>query len=91
MPTVVITADVDDAAKWEQNFRTHGKLFRDQTVKKVKFAVTGENQVACSFKVKDLDTYKKLLESDLTADAMRSDGVRRDIVLFFLLVKSFLP
>lgn len=91
MPTVVITADVDDAAKWEQGFRTHGKLFRDQTIKKVNFAVTGDNQVACSFKVKDLDAYMKLLESDITADAMRSDGVRRDTVKVFVLDKTFKP
>ena len=91
MPTVIITAEVDDAAKWEQGFRTHGDLFRDQTIKKVDFAVTGENQVACSFKVKDLDTYMKLLESDATAEAMSYDGVKRDTVKVFVLDKKFKP
>ena len=28
MPKVVVTAQVEDAAKWEEEFRTHGDLFR---------------------------------------------------------------
>ena len=31
MPKVVITAQVEDAVKWEEGFRTHGELFRSQT------------------------------------------------------------
>ena len=91
MATVVVTADVEDAAKWEEGFRTHGNLFRDQTVKKIDFAVTGENQVALSFKVKDLDTYMKLMESDATAQAMNYDGVKRDTVKIYVLDKKFKP
>ena len=32
MPKVVITAEVEDTAKWEQGFRSHGDLFRSQTI-----------------------------------------------------------
>ena len=34
MPKVVITAEVEDTAKWEQGFRSHGDLFRSQTITK---------------------------------------------------------
>ena len=34
MPKVVITAQVEDAMKWEKGFRTHGSLFKSQTVLK---------------------------------------------------------
>jgi hypothetical protein len=30
MPRVIITAQVEDAANWEQGFRTHGELFRSE-------------------------------------------------------------
>ena len=32
MAKVIITAEVEDVAHWERNFRTHGDLFRSQTV-----------------------------------------------------------
>jgi len=32
MPKVVVTAQVEDPVKWEKSFRTHGNLFRSQTV-----------------------------------------------------------
>jgi hypothetical protein len=35
--------------------------------------------------VKDLDTYKKVLSSPATADAMAMDGIRRDTVKMFVL------
>jgi hypothetical protein len=28
MPKVILTAQVEDAAKWEAGFRTHGDVFR---------------------------------------------------------------
>ncbi len=34
MPKVIVTAQVEDPVKWEKNFRTHGSLFRSQTVNK---------------------------------------------------------
>jgi hypothetical protein len=32
MSKVVVTAQVEDPVKWEKNFKTHGSLFRSQTV-----------------------------------------------------------
>ncbi len=32
MPKVVVTAQVEDPAKWEEGFGTHGDLFRSQTI-----------------------------------------------------------
>ena len=87
MPRIVVTAQVDDGAEWETKFRTHGDLFRDQTVTEpVQFAVDG-NDVTIVFEPNDLDTWKALLESDRTAQAMAHDGVHRDTVKIVVLDK----
>ena len=47
MARVVVTAQVEDAVKWEKSFRTHGDLFRSQTVTKpINFATIEGNMVA---------------------------------------------
>ncbi len=32
MPKVVVTAQIEDPARWEEGFRTHGDLLRRQTI-----------------------------------------------------------
>lgn len=92
MPYIVITAQVEDAAKWEEGFRTHGALFREQTISKpIHFAHTGKNEVMCLFCPDDLDTYVRILDSNDTAEAMKFDGVKRDTVRTFILDKEFDP
>ena len=84
---VVVIAEVEDPKKWERNFRTHGDLFRSQTVKKaVDFAIVG-NKVAVCLRPKDLDTFMKIFQSPATADAMKVDGVKRETVQTFVLDK----
>ena len=47
MPKVVVTAQVEDLAKWEEGFRTRGDLFRSNAVTKlVHFATNEGNEVA---------------------------------------------
>ena len=40
MSMVVVTAQVDDVAQWEENFRTHGDLFLKQTISRVDLGST---------------------------------------------------
>ena len=90
MAKVVITAQVEDAVKWEKSFRTHGDLFRSQTVTKpINFATIAGNMVAVCAEPDNLDTFMKILNSSATADAMAADGVKRETVKVFVLDKEF--
>ena len=44
MAKVIVTAEVEDAAKWEEGFRTHGDLFRSQTTTKLDYGITEGNR-----------------------------------------------
>jgi len=89
MTKVVITAQVDDASKWEEGFRTHGELFKRQTVHKpIHFATEGNYVTICS-EPDDLDVYLKGLDSSDTEEAMKFDGVQRDTVKVYVLDKVF--
>ena len=90
MARVVVTAQVEDAVKWEKSFRTHGDLFRSQTVTKpINFATIEGNMVAVCAEPDNLDTFMKILNSAATADAMAADGVKRETVKVFVLDKEF--
>ena len=90
MPRIVITAQVEDLVKWEEGFRTHGDLFRSQTVSgPIGIATNEGNEVAVCFDASDLDTYMSILESPATAEAMAYDGVKRETVKVFVLDKEF--
>ena len=89
MSKVVVTAQVEDPVKWEKNFRTHGTLFRSQTVNKpVSFAIIEGNHVAVCLEPDDLDTCMKILGSPATVEAMTFDGVKRETVKVFVLDKE---
>lgn len=84
---VVVIAEVEDPKKWEKGFRTHGDLFRSQSVKKpVDFSIVG-NKVAVCLRPKDLDKFMEIFQSPATADAMKFDGVKRETVQTFVLDK----
>ena len=90
MPRVVVTSQVEDPVKWEKGFRTHGDLFRSQTVSvPITFGIVEGNQVAVCFEPKNLDTYMKILDSPATAEAMAFDGVKRETVKVYVLDKEF--
>ena len=79
MSKVIVTAQVEDAARWEQGFRTHGELFKSQSIHKpIQFAITGENEVTCCFEPDDVDKYIGELESPATLEAMALDGLKRE-------------
>ncbi len=92
MPKVVVTARVEDSVKWEEGFRTHGDLFRSETVTTpISFAINVANEVAVSFEPANLDTFMKGMASQATADAMAVDGVKRETVKIYVMDKEFQP
>ena len=78
MTKVVVTAQVEDLAKWEKGFRTHADLFRNiyGVTTPVSFALGKEDEVAVCFEATDLDKALKGLESPATAEAMALDGIK---------------
>ena len=89
MARVVVTAQVEDAVKWEKSFRTHGDLFRSQTVTSaINYATIEGNMVAVCAEPDNLETFMKILNSSATADAMAADGVKRETVKVFVLDKE---
>jgi hypothetical protein len=91
MPKVILTAKVEDAAKWEAGFKTHGDVMRTYDLAgPVDYAISGNEVVIC-MEPKDLDVFKKAMESKATADAMATDGVKRDTVKTFVLDKNAKP
>jgi hypothetical protein len=89
VPKVLVVAQVEDPVKWEDSFRTHGGLFRSQTVTKpIDFGTIEGNQVAVCFEPNDLDLFMRILASPATAEAMALDGVKRETVKVFVLDKE---
>lgn len=89
MAKVVITAEVEDLTTWEEGFRTHGDLFRRQTITKpISIATNEDNEVALIFEPEDLGVFMQLLES-AGPEAMANDGVKRETVKIFVLDKEF--
>lgn len=90
MPKIIVTAEVKDPVEWEKGLRSHGDLFRSQTVTKPINFGTGEgHQVAICVEPDDFDTFMKIFESPATADAMVADGVKRETVRVFVLDEEF--
>ena len=85
MPKVIAVAQVEDAAKWEEGFKTHGDLFTSMTAKSSHYAITDGNHVAVYTEVEDRAKGLEVLASDATAEAMAFDGIKRDTVKIFVL------
>ena len=91
MPRIVVTFDAENLQYWEKAFRTHGELFKEQTVVPPwLFAIDKtDNGVTLCADVEDLDTLMKVLNSQETADALSGDGVRTDTYKLVVLDKRF--
>jgi hypothetical protein len=70
MAMILITTEVENAEEWTHAFRTHGELFRQQTINRVDIGTTDDNHVACVFHVSDPDAFFEVLDSPATAEAM---------------------
>ena len=89
MPRIIITAQVEDSANWENGFRSHVGLFNDYTATAVHFAATDDNEVAILWEVANQDRFLELLDAPETAEAMAQDGVIRETVKIYVLDKEF--
>ena len=89
MSRIIITAQVEDSANWENGFRSHVGLFNDYTATAVHFAATEDNEVAILWEVANQDKFIELLDAPETAEAMAQDGVIRETVKVYVLDKEF--
>jgi len=89
MARVMMTAQVENSAKWEKGFRTHGELFRSLGSNVMYFTTTEKNEVAVYGETPDLSKFLEIFESPAMAEAMAFDGVKRETVKFFVLDKEF--
>jgi len=64
MPRVIFTAQVEDSAKWEKGYRTHGKLLKSMTMPMAYFTATKENEVAIYAEPDDLEKFFEAMCSD---------------------------
>jgi hypothetical protein len=88
MPKVILTAQVDDAQKWEAGFRTHGDVLRTYDLNgPVEYSIVG-NDVALYMETKDIDKLKRTMQLPETAAAMAFDGVQRNTVKVFVMEKK---
>ena len=83
--------EVHDLPQWERNFRTHGELFRRQTINGHYdyTMIEDSNRVVLSADVRDIDTFFHMLKSPDADDAIDLDGVERESIQFFVLHKRF--
>ncbi len=89
MPKVIVTAQVEDPVKWEEGFRTRSELFKSMTVTRpVNFATIEGNEVAVCSEPDDLKAFMDIMDSPVVAEAMESDGIKRDTVKVFVLDKE---
>jgi hypothetical protein len=89
MARVIVTAQVENSAKWEKGFRTHGELLHSMGSTVSYFTTTDKNEVGILSETSDVDKYLKVLESPATVAAMKSDGVKRETVKVFVLDREF--
>ena len=89
MAKIIITAKVEDAAKWEEGFRTHGDLLRSMTSTVSYFTISADNELTIYADVDYVDKYFEVLDSPATEEAMAFDGVLRDTVKVSVLDKEF--
>ena len=84
----IVTAQVEDSASWEKDFRSHAGLFKAYTATAIHFSATDDNEVAILWEVANLDQFLEKMDSPETAEAMAQDGVNRESVKVYVLDKE---
>jgi hypothetical protein len=88
MPRVLVVAQVEDGAKWEASFRTHGDIFKTYGLKgPAEYGVSGNTCAVC-VEPENVQTFLHALQDQATAEAMKADGVKRETVNVFVLDKQ---
>jgi len=89
MPMVILTADVEDSAVWEREYRTHGDLFEAAGLGTIHYTVGDGGHIVMCTDVDDVSAYMDFIGSESTQNAMKNDGVKRETVKVFVLDKRF--
>lgn len=91
MPKFIITFEVEDLAAWEDGFRTHGALFRKQTVSgEIEIGIDpGANHVALYAEVKDPAFFWDALTHQDAIEAMANDGVKAETLRVHAVDRGF--
>ncbi len=89
MAKVIITAQVEDSAKWVDGFRTHDELLRSMTSTVTYFTISKDNELTLYAEPNDVDKFLEVMDSPATEEAMAYDGVKRDTVKISVLDKEF--
>jgi len=90
MTRIVLTAQVEDAAKWEEGYRAHAPMIREflGVTKPVHFSANVEtNEICISVVPDDLEKYLELVQSSEIAEAMDKNGVKRETAKLYILDK----
>ena len=90
MPKVVVIAQVEDSAKWEEAFQTRGNLFRETltVTAPVGYAIADGNEIAVYCEPDNLETFTEAMAGPTIAEAMAQDGVKRETVKMYVLDKE---
>ena len=90
MAKLLITAEVNDLAKWEKGFRSHDELFKSYGMKGPALYGTNENnEVAVVVAVDDPVAIMETMSSAENTQAMEADGIKLDTVKVFILDKEY--
>jgi hypothetical protein len=88
MSRIIVIAEVEDIARWEKGFRSHGDLFRSMGISRMEYTTSNGNLIAVSAETSNLDAYMKVFQSSATTEAMAVDGIKRETVKSFVLDKD---
>lgn len=88
MTMVILTADVEDAATWEREYRTHADLFKAAGFGAMHYSVNDDGCVVMCTDVDDVSAYMEFINSQSIRDAMKNDGVKRETVEVIVLDKK---
>ncbi len=90
MPRVIVTAQAEDAAKWEAGLRSRGDLLKKCTVTTMAIGNDG-NEIATCADVTDLSKFMEVMASPDVAAAMAEDGLNQATVKIYVMDRQFQP
>ena len=90
MARVIVTAQAEDATKWEAGLRTRGDLLKRSTVTSIGIGNDG-NDVATYCDVTDLSKFMEVMESPDVAAAMAEDGLKQETVKIYVMDRQLQP
>jgi hypothetical protein len=87
MARVIMTVEVENGSTWESAFRTHDDVIKAYGLRgPVEFSISG-NEVAICFDPADTQKFLQIITEPQTAEAMKSDGVKRETLKVYVLDK----